>query len=70
MQPYTLGAAADCLLQYVHCCAHLSLPAELRAAINKERKSGKAPPKRLSSHQRQIVESLIQRHGDNIEVWC
>lgn len=40
---------------------------ELRAALGKERKSGKAPPKRLTSHQRAIVERLIAAHGaDNV----
>jgi len=35
---------------------------------NQERKSGKAPPKRLTTHQRQIVERLIAAHGDDLQV--
>lgn len=42
--------------------------AELRAACSKERKTGKAPPKRLTTHQRQIVERLIAAHGDDVQV--
>lgn len=30
------------------------------------RSSGKAAPKRLTSHQRQIVGRLIERHGDDV----
>jgi hypothetical protein len=43
-------------------------PAELRAACSKERKTGKAPPKRLTTHQRQIVERLVKAHGDDVQV--
>jgi hypothetical protein len=35
---------------------------------NKERKTGKAPPKRLTSHQRQIVEKLIAAHAEDVPV--
>jgi hypothetical protein len=44
------------------------LLAELRVVCNKERKTGKAPPKRLTSHQRQIVEKLIAAHGEDVQV--
>lgn len=40
---------------------------ELRVVCNQERKSGKAPPKRLTTHQRQIVERLIAAHGDDLQ---
>lgn len=40
---------------------------ELRAACGKERKSGAAPPKRLTTHQRAIVERLVDAHGDDVE---
>ncbi|KAF8065911.1 hypothetical protein HT031_002972 [Scenedesmus sp. PABB004] len=40
---------------------------ELRVLTNQERKSGKAPPKRLTSHQRQIVERLVAAHGDDVQ---
>ncbi len=30
------------------------------------RSSGKAAPKRLTSHQRQIVQRLIGRHGEDV----
>lgn len=42
--------------------------AELRALSNKQRKTGKAAPKRLTTHQKQIVERLIAAHGDDVEV--
>lgn len=31
------------------------------------RSSGKAPPKRLTPNQRQIVERLLAAHGDDVE---
>mmetsp|Transcript_40546 Transcript_40546/g.114840 ORF Transcript_40546/g.114840 Transcript_40546/m.114840 type:complete len:184 (-) Transcript_40546:443-994(-) len=40
---------------------------ELRALSNKQRKSGKAPPKKLTTHQKQIMEKLIDAHGEDIE---
>mmetsp|Transcript_10412 Transcript_10412/g.18865 ORF Transcript_10412/g.18865 Transcript_10412/m.18865 type:complete len:184 (-) Transcript_10412:98-649(-) len=40
---------------------------ELRALNNKQRKTGKAAPKRLTPHQKQIVERLIEAHGDDVE---
>lgn len=42
--------------------------AELRVASNLPRKSGKAPPKRLTSHQREVMQRLIERHGDDAKV--
>mmetsp|Transcript_6192 Transcript_6192/g.13484 ORF Transcript_6192/g.13484 Transcript_6192/m.13484 type:complete len:191 (-) Transcript_6192:1011-1583(-) len=40
---------------------------ELRAGCNLERKSGKALPPRLTSHQRQIIGKLIEEHGEDVE---
>mmetsp|Transcript_32669 Transcript_32669/g.71364 ORF Transcript_32669/g.71364 Transcript_32669/m.71364 type:complete len:192 (-) Transcript_32669:449-1024(-) len=40
---------------------------ELRAICNKERTSGKALPKRLSTTQRNVVQSWINAHGSNME---
>jgi hypothetical protein len=47
-------------------------PPELRVVCNQERKTGKAPPKRLTTHQRAIVERLLAAHGEDVEVgqWC
>jgi hypothetical protein len=42
--------------------------ADLKAACNQQRSSGKAPPKRLTPHQRQIVQRLIAAHGDDTKV--
>lgn len=42
--------------------------ADLRAAEGKERRSGKAPLQKLTTHQRQVVERLRAAHGDDIEV--
>jgi hypothetical protein len=49
-------------------CLLLISCAELRALNNKQRKTGKAAPKRLTPHQKQIVERLIEAHGDDVEV--
>ncbi|KAG1671364.1 hypothetical protein FOA52_002974 [Chlamydomonas sp. UWO 241] len=40
---------------------------ELRAACNLERKTGKALPPRLTSHQRDIFEKLLAAHGDDVD---
>eukprot|EP00882_Tetradesmus_deserticola_P010806 GHRQ01011416.1.p2 GENE.GHRQ01011416.1~~GHRQ01011416.1.p2 ORF type:complete len:196 (+),score=75.08 GHRQ01011416.1:250-837(+) len=40
---------------------------ELRVVCNQQRKTGKAPPKRLTSHQRQIVEKLTAAHGEDVQ---
>ncbi len=40
----------------------------MRVVCNQPRKTGTAPPKRLTARQRQIVEQLISEHGDNHEV--
>ncbi|PNH00466.1 hypothetical protein TSOC_013709, partial [Tetrabaena socialis] len=40
---------------------------ELRAACNLPRKSGKAPPPRLTSTQRQVVGALLEKHGENVQ---
>ncbi|GAX83597.1 hypothetical protein CEUSTIGMA_g11022.t1 [Chlamydomonas eustigma] len=39
---------------------------ELRAGCNLERKTGKAPPPKLTTHQRKVVEQLIEKHGEDI----
>lgn len=45
------------------------LPAsELRAACNQERKTGKAPPPRLTSTQQEVIKGLVAKHGDNVHV--
>eukprot|EP00854_Cymbomonas_tetramitiformis_P006115 gene6116-7339_t len=38
---------------------------ELRALCNKERKTGKAEPKMLTSMQRVIMKKLVDKHGDD-----
>jgi len=40
---------------------------ELRVVCNKERKTGVAPPPRLTTHQRQIMERLIEKYGEDVE---
>lgn len=40
---------------------------DLNAAMAKVRKSGKADPKRITAHQRKIVEGLINAHGDDVD---
>jgi hypothetical protein len=40
----------------------------LRAAEGKVRRSGKALPQKLTTHQQQIMQRLVQAHGDNVEV--
>uniref|UniRef100_A0A061SBI4 Nucleolar protein 16 n=1 Tax=Tetraselmis sp. GSL018 TaxID=582737 RepID=A0A061SBI4_9CHLO len=40
---------------------------ELRILMAKQRKTGKAAPQRLTSHQKQIVEKLIEAHGSDVE---
>ncbi len=47
---------------------HIAAPSELRAACNLERKTGRALPKRLSAHQRTVVDALIAKHGDDVQV--
>lgn len=39
---------------------------ELKAAFAQVRSTGKAAPKRLTSHQRQIVGRLVAAHGDDV----
>jgi len=48
----------------------LLLAAELRAACHRERKSGKAPPPRLTGTQKAVVAALIAKHGQDVEVGC
>ena len=40
---------------------------ELRAANNLVRKTGAALPKRLTSHQKTIVEQFMKKHGDDVK---
>ncbi|KAF5841655.1 ribosome biogenesis protein Nop16 [Dunaliella salina] len=40
---------------------------ELRAGCNLERKTNKAPPPRLTTIQRKLVEQLLEKHGDDVE---
>jgi len=40
---------------------------DLKAAMAKARSSGKAGPKRITPHQRQIIEALLSTHGDDVE---
>jgi hypothetical protein len=42
-----------------------AVPAELRAICGKERLSGKALPKRLTTNQRSVVEALVKAHGSD-----
>lgn len=42
--------------------------AELRAGCNHERKSGKALPPKLTSTQSKVIEQLLAKHGENVEV--
>lgn len=44
-----------------------NLDDDLKAAMAKMRSTGKSIPKRITSHQRQIVEKLIAAHGSNIQ---
>ncbi len=39
----------------------------MRTAEGKERRSGKAPPQKLTTHQTLIVRRLVDAHGDNVE---
>ncbi|KAG2449706.1 hypothetical protein HYH02_005233 [Chlamydomonas schloesseri] len=38
---------------------------EQRAALKQPRKSGKAPPPRLTGTQREVVKALMDKHGDD-----
>lgn len=40
---------------------------ELKAAMSKQRSSGKALPKRPTSRQRQIIRRLTDAHGDDLD---
>ncbi len=45
---------------------HLYLaPTEQRALCNLPRKAGKAPPPRLTSTQRKVIGTLIDKHGED-----
>ena len=46
----------------------LRVCAELAVACGKMRPSGKAAAQKLTTHQHQIVERLIEAHGDDIQV--
>ena len=38
-------------------------------ACGKMRPSGKAAAQKLTTHQLQIMERLIEAHGDDVQVW-
>lgn len=40
---------------------------ELAAACGQQRSTGRAPPKRLTTRQRQIVQRLVDAHGADVE---
>ena len=42
--------------------------ADYLSAMGQELKGGKAPVKRLTSHQKQLITKLIEVHGDNLQV--
>lgn len=44
-----------------------ALDEDLKAALGRMRSTGKAAPKRLTPHQRQVVEGLVAAHGTNLE---
>ncbi len=44
--------------------------AEFAAACGRMRPEGKAPPQRLTTTQRQIMQRLVDAHGCDIEVRC
>ncbi|KXZ51862.1 hypothetical protein GPECTOR_11g3 [Gonium pectorale] len=39
---------------------------EQRAMMSLPRKAGKAPPPRLTTTQRKVVEALLEKHGDDV----
>lgn len=41
---------------------------DLRVLLNKERLAGKAPPPKLTAHQQQVVQRLVDAHGEDVEV--
>jgi hypothetical protein len=43
-----------------------SLDEDLKVAMAKQRSSGKAPPKRPTPRQRQLIERLLAVHGSNV----
>jgi hypothetical protein len=47
---------------------HPPPPAEMRVVVGKMRKTGKAAPKTLTTHQKQIVQSLLKAHGEDVQV--
>eukprot|EP00951_Prasinocladus_malaysianus_P010781 scaffold79458_cov46-Prasinocladus_malaysianus.AAC.2 len=50
-----------------NCPDVVRLITELRALNNLQRKTGKAAPKRLTPHQKQIISRLIEAHGGDVE---
>ena len=48
----------------------LSVHSDLRAIEGKQRNGGRAAVPKLTAHQQQIVERLMQAHGNDIEVAC
>lgn len=43
------------------------LDEDFAAAMGQQRPSGPAPPPRLTSHQRQIMQRLVTAHGEDVE---
>ena len=41
---------------------------DLRAVEGKQRRSGRAPLTKLTTHQRQVMQRLTDAHGDDVEV--
>ena len=46
----------------------LRVRADLRAVEGKQRRSGRAPLTKLTTHQRQVMQRLTDAHGEDIEV--
>lgn len=70
------GSTAGCSMLPRGACSHprstpsmdpcpFSFPKDLRAVLGKVRSTGRAAPKRLTKHQRDIVARLIVAHGDD-----
>ncbi len=41
---------------------------DFRVLLNKERRSGKAPHPKLTAHQQQVMQQLVEAHGNDVEV--
>lgn len=62
------GVCANQCRESMHAWVVPLVVAELRALNNKQRKTGKAAPKRLTPHQKQVVARLIEAYDDDVEV--